>query len=167
MLYLGANYGKILNRQVRFNSYGLGFEFESGVSLSMTYNHLGSRVITPRLVPNNLDSRLRLHHWSFLVAYKVINESKWQLVAELGNGLGNVRLTQHGFLRSKFGIYCFEPALYGRYYTFDWLALTGQVGYRLTLPGGSASIRDFSSYKMDIGIALIPLKLYHFLKNSQ
>lgn len=167
VLYLRTNYGKILNRQVRFGGYGLGLNFESGLSISLGYNRLGSQVLTPRLVPNGNDALLKMHYGSLLIAYEVLDENKFSVVAEMGNGFGNVRFTQNGFLKSKIGIYCLEPAIYGRYYTFDWLAITGQFGYRVTLPGGVASIGDFSSYKVDIGFALIPLKFYQFIKNSQ
>lgn len=166
VLHIGAHYGKVLDRQVMFNSYGIGFEFESGLALVVAYNGLGSRVLTHRWSVNAQPVSVKMRYGSVILSYPILEEEKWSFTGELGNGIGRVRLNQDGFLKGSFGLYSLEPAVNGRYYTFDWLAITGQLGYRLAIPGGQAKVGDVSSYRVNIGVAVVPLKLYQFIKKT-
>ena len=161
-----SNYSKILNRQVQFSGYGLGLEWESGLSFGLTYYNLGTNFITSQFSPNGQNWQMEIKYLSFMAAYKFYDMNKFILVGELGNGFGNVNFRSINIQKNKYGLYTFEPTLHARYYVLKWLGLATQFGYRLSFPGGPPKVSEFSSFKFDIGFTIAPFAFYEALKSN-
>jgi len=161
---IDANYSKLLSQQVRFAGYGLGFDFESGLSLGLTLYRLRSKVLTSEY---SLGAawQFRISYLSVLAAYKLYEKDKLKVVAELGNGFGNVNFLELEVDRGRYGLYVFEPNLYTRYSILSWLGLAVQVGYRMGFTSGPPTVGELSSLKFDIGFTVMALPLYRAIKN--
>ncbi|MFY0675031.1 MAG: hypothetical protein JXQ87_16640 [Bacteroidia bacterium] len=162
-----SNYSRLLGQPVQFNGYGLGLEWESGVSLGLTFYRLGTNFITNEFSPNNANWQMSISYLSFMLAYELVSKEKFLIVAELGNGFGNTNFSSLNVQKSRYSLYSFEPTLHGRYYILNWLGLASQFGYRMSFPGGPATLVQLSSFKFDIGITIAPLALYEAYKNNE
>lgn len=161
-----SNYSKLINRQVQFSGYGLGFDWESGLSLGLNFYKLGSNVITPRFSDAGAEWQLETSYLSFMAAWRFLEKEKFLVIGELGNGFGRINFQEASVQKTKYGLYTFEPTLHSRYYVLPWLGLAAQLGYRLAIPGGPPKIRDFSSFKFDIGFTIAPIPFYNAIKNN-
>jgi hypothetical protein len=161
-----SNYSRILGQSVQFNGYGLGLEWESGVSLGLTYYNLGTNFITSEFSPGNQNWQMDVSYLSFMIAYEFFSNEKFILIKELGNGFGNTNFSSLSVQKSRYSLYTFEPTLHARYYVLKWLGLASQLGYRFSLPAGPPTIGQLSSFKFDIGVTIAPLALYEAYKNN-
>ncbi|MBI1184157.1 hypothetical protein GC194_07790 [bacterium] len=166
-LALESNFSKLLSRQVQFSGYGLGFNWESGLSLGLVYYHMGSKVITPKYSqPAGAEWRLYMNYISLLTKYNLLNQNNWLIDAQLGNGWGKVNLKDNKIQKDKYNVYVCEPAVNAQYNILNWLGLYSQLGFRLAVPGGPLTLRDYSSLKFNIGFTIIPIPFYHAVKNN-
>lgn len=161
---LEANYSKLLNRQVQFGGYGLGFDF-NGASIGLTYYRLRSNVFTARY-SNGADWKFRMNYLSLQLSQRLYQTGKWRVVAALGNGFGQINLQEGDVDRGKHGVYIFEPGVDARYTIVSWLGLSAQAGYRLCFPGGPPTIGDLSSTKFNIGFSIMAIPLYNAIQSK-
>ena len=161
-----SNYSRILGQPVQFNGYGLGLEWESGISLGLTFYQLGTNFITREFSPRNELWQMDVSYLSFMIAYEFLSNKKFLLVAELGNGFGNTNFSSLNVQKSRYSLFTFEPTLHGRYYILKWLGLASQLGYRMAFPAGAPTIGQMSSFKFDIGVTIAPLELYEAYINN-
>lgn len=159
-----TNYSRLLNRQVQFGGYGVGFDFD-GASIGLMYYRLSSNVFTVRY-SNGADWKFRMNYLSIQFSQRLYESGKWRVVAALGNGFGQINLLEGTLDRGRHGVYIFEPGIDASYTIVSWLALSTQVGYRLTFPGGPPTIGELSAAKFNIGFSLLALPLYQAIKNK-
>lgn len=162
-----SNYAKIMSQQIQISGYGLGFEWTSGLALGLTYYQLNSKIFSHKYALSSSDNwLLHFQYISIVASYKILQQQKFVIRGELANGIGKVGFTDKDVKKTKYGIYCFEPALNFRYNIIEWLGLISQLGYRLAIPNGPPTIGDFSSLKFNIGFTISPMAFYKALKNN-
>lgn len=166
LLAYESNYSVVLNRQVAFSGYGLGFEWESGTGLAIVYNTMDSRIFTPKYSPLGQLWQVRFHYFSLDGYQTLFDGHKASLALSMGIGSGWVRFAYRDAFVSRHRAICLEPSLNPTYRILPWLSLTSQVGYRLAMVGGAPSGPSFSSLKMNIGFSIAPLPFLEAVKNK-
>lgn len=166
LLAYESNYSVVLNRQVLFSGYGLGFEWESGTGFAIQYHTMHSRIFTSKYAPLGQQWEVRFNYFTLDGYQTLIDGQKAGLAVSLGIGSGWVRFLHRSAFKSRHRAYCLEPAVSPRYKILPWLSLTTQVGYRLALVDGPPTGASFSSLKMNIGFSIAPFPFYQGIKHK-